>query len=154
MSKFAVFNLNDLLYRIAHKYPGGIPALAARMGVSPNVLNKKVDPDLDTHHTTHDNLLTILDFADSEKQYVQALCANNGGVFVPTDHLDGISDMALLETYTELMAKQGEFSKDFNTALRDGKVTKAEVMVIKQRLHEITAAASVLVSRFESLVDE
>jgi hypothetical protein len=154
MSKLAVFHLPDLLYSIAHDYIGGIPALAARMGKSPNVLNKKVDPRMDSHHTTLDELLTILDFADEEKRFTQALCANQGGVFVSTEHLDGVSDMALLETYTELIAKQGEFSKHFNEALRDQKVTKAEVAQIKQDWHAQIAAAAVLIARFESLVDE
>jgi hypothetical protein len=154
MSKLAVFHLPDLLYRIAHAYPGGILALAPRMGVSPNVLNKKVDPRVDTHHTTEAQLHTILDFADPEKSYLQGMCANNGGVFVSTEHLDGVSDMALLETYTALMAKQGEFSQHFNEALRDQKVTKAEVAQIKQDMHAIVAAAATLIARFESLADE
>lgn len=39
----------DAAYGLAHRYPGGVPALAARMGVSPNTLTHKVNPNNDTH---------------------------------------------------------------------------------------------------------
>jgi hypothetical protein len=154
MKNLAVFHLPDLLYRIAHAYKGGIPALAARMGKSPNVLNKKVDPNIDSHHTTVDDLLTILDFADGEKQFTHALCANQGGVFVSTANFDAISDMDLLETFTKLMAANGQFSMDFNIALSDRHISKLEVARIKQDAYAISAAAAALVSRLETLVDD
>jgi hypothetical protein len=154
MSNIAVFNLPDLVYRIAHDYPGGIPALAVRMDKSPNVLNKKVDPRVDTHHTTVDELTTILDFADADKRFTHALCANQGGVFVQTDHLDGVSDMALLETFTNLMAEFGKFSNEFHQALSDNKVTKAEVAKVRQAMHGINAASAALLARFESLAED
>lgn len=149
-----MFHLPDLLYRISHDYPGGIPALAARMGKSPNVLNKKVDPRTDSHHTTLDDLITILDFADAEKLFTHALCANQGGVFVETGHLDVVGDMALLETFTNLMAKFGDFSKDFNNALSDQRITHAEIKEIKQDAYNMHAACALLTARLESLVDD
>jgi hypothetical protein len=154
MKSLSVFHLPDLLYRIAHSYKGGIPALAARMDKSSNVLNKKVNPSIDTHHTTLDDLLTILDFADDEKLFTHALCANQGGVFVSTANFEGISDMDLLETFTNLMAANGQFSVDFNNALSDRRISKEEVQRIKQDAYAISAAAAALVSRLETLVDD
>jgi hypothetical protein len=154
MSDLAVFYLPDVVYRIAHDYPGGIPALAARMGKSPNVLNKKVAPDVESHHATLVDVLTIVDIADRDKRFVNALCANEGGVFVSTQHLDGVSDMALLETYTQLMAKFGEFSKSFNQALSDQRITQAEIKGIQQDMYAMNAAGAALITRLETLVDE
>jgi hypothetical protein len=154
MCDLAVFHLPDLVYDIAHDYPGGIPALAARMGKSANVLNKQVNPNIDTHKCSIEDLVTILDFADADKRYTHAVCANSGGVFVSTEHLDGISDMALLETYTQLMAKFGEFSKNFHQALSDQRVTKAEIAAIKRDMYALNAAGACLIARLESLVDE
>lgn len=153
MSDLAVFHLPDLVYIIAHDYPGGIPTLAARMGKSPNVLNKQVNPSIDTHKTSVEDLVQILNYADVDKRFTHAICANSGGVFVSTDHLEGISDMALLETYTGLMAKFGQFSQDFNQALSDGRVTDDEITSIKQDMYNMNAAGATLIARLESLVD-
>ena len=150
----SVFHLPDLVYDIAHDYPGGIPTLAARMGKSANVLNKQVNPNIDSHRLNLDDLITIIDYADPANKFTHALCANSGGVFVSTEHLDGISDMALLETYTQLMAKYGEFSQNFHKALSDQRVTSQEVAAIKRDMYAINAAGAALVARLESLVDE
>lgn len=40
----------DAAYQLAHGYPGGIGALALRMGVSDNTLTHKVNPNNSTHH--------------------------------------------------------------------------------------------------------
>lgn len=45
-----MLNVLDAAFNVAHDYPGGIPALAQRMDISPNVLQKKFDPNVDTHH--------------------------------------------------------------------------------------------------------
>ncbi len=42
----------DAAYHTAHGYPGGIAALALRMGVSANTLTHKVNPANTTHHLT------------------------------------------------------------------------------------------------------
>ena len=40
----------DAAYQLAHGYPGGISAIALRMGVSDNTLTHKVNPNNTTHH--------------------------------------------------------------------------------------------------------
>jgi hypothetical protein len=40
--------IKDVIYRVVHAYPGGVPALAARMGMSKHVLQNKVNPNNDT----------------------------------------------------------------------------------------------------------
>jgi len=42
----------DAAYHTAHGYPGGIAALALRMGVSDNTLTHKVNPNNSTHNLT------------------------------------------------------------------------------------------------------
>lgn len=42
----------DAAYHTAHGYPGGVAALALRMGVSENTLSHKVNPNNTTHHLT------------------------------------------------------------------------------------------------------
>jgi len=45
-------SIKDVVYRVVHGYPGGVPAMAARMGISKHVLQNKVNPNNSTHHTT------------------------------------------------------------------------------------------------------
>ncbi len=40
----------DAAYHTAHRFPGGVPALAVRMGVAPGVLMHKVNVSNTTHH--------------------------------------------------------------------------------------------------------
>ena len=40
----------DAIYHTVHGYPGGVVALAARMGVSANTLTHKANPNNTTHH--------------------------------------------------------------------------------------------------------
>lgn len=54
----------DALYTAARRYPGGIEALAARMGKSPNVLRSKLKPDVDTHHLTLEETMQIIELLD------------------------------------------------------------------------------------------
>lgn len=50
MPNIGGMNVDDAIYHTAHKYPGGIQALAGRMGVSANTLTHKVNPNNSTHH--------------------------------------------------------------------------------------------------------
>lgn len=45
-------SVGDAAYGVAHGHPGGIGALAVRMGKSANTLTHKVNPLNDTHHLT------------------------------------------------------------------------------------------------------
>lgn len=49
----------DAAYHTAHNYPGGVAALALRMGVSENTLSHKVNPNNTTHHLSLREALTM-----------------------------------------------------------------------------------------------
>lgn len=53
----------DAIYHTVHNYPGGVVALAARMGVSANTLTHKANPNNDTHHMRPDELVAIQVFS-------------------------------------------------------------------------------------------
>ena len=46
--RYSDTNQHDALYKVARAYPGGLEALAARMGMSVNVLRNKLAPGIDT----------------------------------------------------------------------------------------------------------
>ena len=52
-------SIDDAIYHTVHGYPGGVVALAARMGVSSNTLTHKVNPNNATHHLHPRELLSM-----------------------------------------------------------------------------------------------
>lgn len=46
----APMSIDDAVYRVVHGAPGGVQALAARMGIPAGTLNHKANPNNTTHH--------------------------------------------------------------------------------------------------------
>ncbi|MFA5170407.1 MAG: phage regulatory CII family protein [Sulfuriferula sp.] len=148
-----MFDLPDLVYRVVHEQPGGVPALAARMGVSPNVLNKKVSPTQEFHKLTLGEAAQIVELTGDDR-IPQAFADMVGCVLVPTADFDGVTDMALLETYTQMISCLGVFGQDFHAALRDGHITRAEVQQIHDDLYKLQSAGAELFVRLGALIDD
>ncbi|WP_083526742.1 phage regulatory CII family protein [Comamonas terrae] len=51
--------IQDAARLVAERFPGGVPALAVRMGVSANTLQHKLNPNNTTHKLTADESLAI-----------------------------------------------------------------------------------------------
>ncbi len=153
MNEIPVFNIPDLVYDTAHDFPGGVPALAQRMGMSAKILNNKVKQTVDTHHTTVNDAVKMIDITGDDR-IAHGFAALVGGIIVKLADFDNVSDMALLETYTKLMAEFGDFGKDFHATLTDGKITRAEFNKLKEDLYRLHSAAHTLLGRVESLIDE
>lgn len=49
----------DAFYNTVHGYPGGVTALAARMGMSPNTLTHKANPNTATHQPNPRELIDV-----------------------------------------------------------------------------------------------
>src|SRR5690242_18137866 len=73
---------NDAAYRLAHRYPGGIAALAARMGANANTLQHKFNPNAGTHRLTLDEAEQATVFSQ-DPEIAQALAAVCGHVCIP-----------------------------------------------------------------------
>lgn len=58
-------DIQDAAYHTVHEYPGGADALAVRMGMSPNTLRHKVNPNNTTHHLTLREAVTIQEMSNS-----------------------------------------------------------------------------------------
>ena len=53
-------DVNDALYQTVHSYPGGVTALAARLGMSANTLTHKVNPNNTTHHLHPKEVVAVM----------------------------------------------------------------------------------------------
>lgn len=53
-------DVNDALYHTVHSYPGGVTALAERLGMSPNTLTHKVNVNNTTHHLHPKEVVAVM----------------------------------------------------------------------------------------------
>lgn len=65
-------SVEDAIYHTVHGYPGGVAALAARMGVSANTLTHKANPNNSTHHL-HPRELVALQYLSGNVAVLQAM---------------------------------------------------------------------------------
>ena len=58
----------DAIYNLALSYPGGIKALADRMGASAGVMYKKLEPGTSSHHLNLAEFCRIIDYSREAKR--------------------------------------------------------------------------------------
>lgn len=126
----------DAVYRLAHAYPGGIPALAARMGISPNTLQHKVNPHAEGHHTYIEDAEAMTVFSQ-DPQIAQALALACGHVCLP------VAAVGRGELASEIASVGKEFGDVMQAtlkALEDGKVTQRELAEFDKQFSEHLSA--------------
>lgn len=127
-------NVIDAAYKTVHNPKnGGSPALAARLGMSPNVLNSKVNPNCDTHHLRLDEAMTIMEFND-DTSIIQAMAHQLGGVFCKVDAAASEGD--LLMTVLSTGACQGEVVAEMHKALEDGRIDCSEYKALTAKIQQ------------------
>lgn len=146
-------NILDVIYKAAHNYKGGIPALAVRMGKSPNVLQNKVNPNCETHHTTAEEAAQIADLADCD-EIAKAFAARRNMVCIKVPQFDGLSDMEMLDLMLSLRREEGEWAAAIQKAFSDGSINSAEFDRIEKEFIEYQAAGLELMSRIKSIVQD
>ncbi|MBP3980856.1 phage regulatory CII family protein [Acidovorax sp. JG5] len=73
----AGLTVEDAIYHTVHGHPGGVAALAARMGVSPNTLTHKANPNNTTHHL-HPRELVALQHMSGNAAVLHAMASQLG----------------------------------------------------------------------------
>lgn len=144
-------NIADAIYHVAHGYPGGIPALALRMGKSANVLQNKVNPHMDTHHVTAEEAAQIGDLANSD-DIARAFAARRNLICVHLASFDGVSDIELLDLLLQQDIERGHWSYAIRQALEDGVIEPAEFERIEQEFNAFCTAGAEVMSRLRSMV--
>jgi hypothetical protein len=101
-------SIDDAIYRTVHNYPGGVAALAARMGVSPNTLTHKVNPNNATHHL-HPRELVAMQFLSGDVTVLHAMAAALGYSCTPCGPDQAEGDP--VEAFMHLQSSFGELVK-------------------------------------------
>lgn len=146
-------NVEDALYHTAHDFAGGVPALAIRMDCSPNVLNKKVNPQVETHRPTLRESVNIQALsADYRVLHAMSHELNHVSIQLPIEVDKG--DMGLLDAYMQTIEANGQLSMDFRIAWADGKIDRSEFEVLKDRTLKVIGKQLAFLAEIERVVSE
>ena len=97
----------DAIYHTVHGYPGGVAALAVRMGMSANTLTHKANPNNPTHYMRPDELVAMQDLSGN-LAFLHAMAAALGQVCTPA--VPDQSDGDPVEVFMLQQRAQGEYS--------------------------------------------
>ena len=144
--KYSDMNQHDALYKIARTYPGGLEALAGRMGVSVNVLRNKLAPGIESHYPSFEELSMIVELCHQAGVKdahlpLHALLSRHGMAAFVIPEPDQVSEDDLSQTVCRVMSRVGDVAEAVSTALIDGVITDAEADLIER---EFQSALTVL----------
>lgn len=131
-------NVLDAAHRIAHEYPGGAKALAARMGINQVVFNSKLNPNVTTHHLMLAEAMTMQHMT-GRNDILHAMAEDLNHVAIP---LPVASDDDLAHSISTCCAEFGDYLRRVDEVIRDGKVTPNERKDLERELTEMIAAAT------------
>lgn len=126
----------DAIYHTVHRYPGGVAALAARMGVSANTLTHKANPNNATHHMRPDELVTIQALS-GDYSVLTAMANALGRVCMPA--VPDQSDGDLVEVFMLQQKAQGEFSAAIADAMLDKHPTSHAMRRVGEMAQDLIA---------------
>lgn len=128
----------DAAYLTAHEYPGGVNALAARMGKNPTVLRHKLNPNDSTNYLTVSDLMTIM-VMTGDHRALHAACLELGYMALPLPRQT--ADEPTAEALTDTCKEFADYLQSVTGALSDNKVTAIELCRVRKELGEMVAAA-------------
>ena len=143
----------EFLYRIAHDYPGAVPALAARLERNPTVLMHKLNPNNTTHCLTMNEAEQIIDLTDSNFEAAQLFATKANAIVVQIVECQG-SDVEVLDAFLDVVKELGAFSAEFQRDWSDGRITPAEFRRINKEAVRVQSTLLSFMSRVEQLVEK
>ncbi len=145
-------NIQDAAYNTAHDFPGGVSALAVRMGISANVLQNKVNPSQEYHKLTL-NEAVKMQAITGDRRILHAMADSLGCVCIQLPSHDQAGDMELLDSFMSVVSELGDLSAEFQQSWADGKITPKEFERIKSEAYDVQARLAELLTRVERLAE-
>jgi hypothetical protein len=135
--RYLEMNQHDALYTVARAYPGGLDALAQKMGISANVLRNKLAPGITSHYPSFEEVSEIVALCQQAGlkdalMPIHAMLARHGmaGFIVPSPEAVATDDLS--QTVCQVMAQVGGVANAVSQALLDGVVTTLEADLIER----------------------
>lgn len=133
-------NPSDALYIAARQYPGGIEALASRLGMSAAVLYNKLSPRSSNNIIGFDESCMILDYLaevgrdDLVEMVINAYCwRHNHMTMKLPEHAPG--DDRLLPQVLDILTTPGKLADGLRGALEDDVINARELAQLEQEFH-------------------
>lgn len=126
----------DALYLTAHEYPGGVEALARRMGRSPAALRQALLRRYTTHKVQFEDFIRILDLT-GDLRALHALCGRHGGIFLPVDTSGDTGDLVAL--LLEKDRRSGDLAAEVHAAIEDRRVSFNELCRVQSAIARLQA---------------
>lgn len=133
-------DVGDAAYNTAHEYPGGITALALRMGVNANTLTNKVNPNNTTHHLSLREAVTMQDMSGNYA-VLHAMAEALGHTCTRATPDQSFGDP--LDTYMRMQLALADFGRAIADAVRDGDGNVTSNKVRRADHHAQEAIASI-----------
>lgn len=144
----APMSVADAIYHTVHNYPGGVAALAARMGVPAGTLTHKANPTNASHFMRPEELVALQHFSGNPAVLLAMAAALGYTVTRATpDQSEGNLHAALVRLqveFADLVRAAGEPAERLADAPQ-GYVTTNEVRRVEYHAQETQAAMSALV---------
>lgn len=159
--KYSEMNQHDAIYIAARAYPGGVESLAGRMGMSPNVLYKKLRRAVDSHHLNYEEVSEIVELlADAGRDSMVDLAIGSFGwrhgyvtYRVPGDTAD-VSDEVLLAHILKIISKKGVLAHNIKMSLEnDGVIDSDENLQIESDIQQCITVLMELKSKVHAMHD-
>lgn len=148
--RYTEINQHDALYIAARAYPGGVEALALRMGMAAGVLYKKLRPAVGSHHVNYEEVSEIVEHLEAAGRLDMAelaLSAFNWRHGRVTFSLPEVNMPAgeLFGQVLSILREEGTLAKDISEALgNDGRIDDAELLKIEKDLQQCIEALVIL----------
>jgi len=145
-------NILDAFYKTVHDAPGGCEAMAVRLGMSPQILRNKANPNNSANRVLLEDADQVMGITN-DLRILYALAANHSHVCVKVDPASGASDLAVLELVVQVMAGHGEVGDEVLRTLSDGRVEWHEIERVRTSVFRATQAMQQLVARLEGMAE-
>ena len=132
-----VCDIEMAAFNLAHDY--GIKCLAAAMDVSPNVLNKQVDPDVDSHRLSLSTASKIQRITKNPA-ILKAMAADIGYMVARRPDVKPNGD-GLLDNVLGLSSKLGEVTAKLNKINEDRMIKRSEAHEFEYEILELISLA-------------
>lgn len=147
----------DAIHQVCHDYPGGVEALAPRIGRGAQVLRNKVGLDHPAIGTRRSHEPTLADVsainrATGDLRVLQALAAEVGAVVMRLPDVPVCGDAALLELVLGCNREWGQVADEISKALADGQITPREYDRINRETLESVSRQLELLDRLRAMV--
>lgn len=160
--KYNEMNKHDALYIAARAYPGGVEALATRMGISSNVLYKKLRRAVDSHHLSYEEASQILELlSDSGRDQmielaIRSFMWRHGYVaYKLPDDIEEVDDEVLLAQILKIISKKGVLAHNIKNALEnDGVIDSDEYPQIEGDIQQCITVLMELKSKVKSMHEQ